>query len=139
KFRDPRTRLAIGLAFDFEWSNRNLFFDAYTRADSYFQKSDFAASGPPGLGELSLLEPFRNDLPAEVFAEAYVPPKSDGSGRDRTILKRAADLLAEAGWKRVGTELVDEEGAPFEVEFLIDASVFERVLTPFVANLKAIG
>ena len=139
KFRDPRTRLAIGLAFDFEWSNRNLFFDAYTRGDSYFQKSDFAAAGPPGPDELALLEPFRAELPAEVFGEAFVPPKSDGSGRDRKLLRQAADLLAEAGWRQVGDQLTDEEGAPFEVEFLIDASVFERVLSPFVENLRRIG
>ncbi|MBZ0226925.1 MAG: extracellular solute-binding protein [Bauldia sp.] len=139
KFRDPRTRAAIGLAFDFEWSNRNLFFGAYRRLESYFEKSDFAASGPPGADELALLEPFRGELPAEVFGDAFVPPKSDGSGRDRKLLRKASELLAAAGWKQIGDQLVDEEGVPFEVEFLIDAAVFERVLSPFVENLKRIG
>jgi len=139
KFRDPRTRQAIGLAFDFEWSNRNLFFNSYTRLASYFEKSDFAATGLPGPDELALLEPHRGKLPPEVFGEAVVPPVSDGSGRDRKLLRKAAELLAAAGWKQIGDQLVDEEGAPLEVEFLIDAAVFERVLSPFVENLKRIG
>jgi microcin C transport system substrate-binding protein len=139
KFRDPRTRLAIGLAFDFEWTNRNLFFNSYQRLASYFEKSDFAATGTPSPEELKLLEPFRADLPPEVFVEPYVPPKTDGSGSDRKMLKQAADLLAAAGWKAMGNELVDEEGAPLEVEFLIDAAVFERVISPYAGNLKRIG
>ena len=139
KFRDPRTREAIGLAFDFEWSNRNLFFDSYTRLESYFEKSDYAASGLPTPEELALLDPFRAELPVEVFGEAYVSPKSDGSGRDRKLLRQASDLLAAAGWTQTGNQVVDEEGAPLEVEFLIDAGVFERVLAPLVANLKLIG
>ena len=130
KFRDPRTRQAIGLAFDFEWSNRNLFFDSYTRLASYFEKSDFAASGMPTPEELALLEPFRAELPPEVFGEAYVPPETDGSGRDRKLLRQASDLLAAAGWTQTGNKVTDEEGAPLEVEFLIDAAVFERVLAP---------
>ncbi|HMN84690.1 MAG TPA: ABC transporter substrate-binding protein, partial [Bauldia sp.] len=139
KFRDPRTRQAIGLAFDFEWTNKNLFFGAYTRSASYFEKSDFAATGLPGPDELALLEPHRAELPPEVFGEAVVPPVSDGSGRDRKLLRQASELLAAAGWKQVGSQLTDEEGAPFELEFLIDASVFERVLSPYVENLKRIG
>ena len=139
KFADPRTREAIGLAFDFEWSNRNLFFDAYTRLVSYFEKSDYAATGLPTPEELALLEPFRADLPAEVFSEAYLPPASDGSGRDRVLLRRASDLLAEAGWVADGNRLINADGVPLTVEFLIDAGIFERVLTPYVANLKRIG
>jgi len=139
KFADPRTREAIGLAFDFEWSNRNLFFDSYTRMVSYFEKSDFAARGLPTPEELALLEPHRAELPAEVFGEATVPPASDGSGRDRVLLRKASDLLAAAGWKASGNGLVDASGAPLTVEFLIDAGIFERVLTPYIANLKRIG
>jgi microcin C transport system substrate-binding protein len=139
KFADPRTRLALGLCFDFEWSNANLFFGSYARLASLFGVSDFAATGKPDATELAILEPFRDSLPAEVFGEAYVPPKTDGTGRDRAILKQASDLLAAAGWKPMDTTIVDEEGAPFEVEILIDAQVFERILTPYVANLKALG
>ncbi len=139
KFSDPRTRLALGLAFDFEWSNRNLFFNAYQRQFSYLQKSDFMAEGLPSPAELALLEPYRADLPAEVFGEPYVPPKTDGSGRDRAILKRATDLLLDAGWRQLANQIVDEEGAPLTIEFLIDAQVFERILSPWVENLKTIG
>ena len=139
KFRDPRTRQAVALAFDFEWSNPNLFFDAYARQTSLFGSSDFAAVGLPSPAELKILEPFRADLPPEVFGEPYVPPKTDGSGRDRSMLRRSADLLAEAGWKQVGSTLTDAEGAPFEIEILIDAEVFERVLAPWVENLGALG
>ena len=139
KFADPRTREAIGLAFDFEWSNRNLFFDAYTRLVSYFEKSDYAATGLPTPEELALLEPHRADLPEEVFGEAYLPPESDGSGRDRALLRKASDLLAAAGWTPDGSRLVNADGVPLTAEFLIDAGIFERVLTPYVANLRRIG
>jgi microcin C transport system substrate-binding protein len=139
KFSDPRTRQGIALAFDFEWSNRNLFFDSYSRQISYFGRSDFAASGPPSPEEVALLEPFRSELPTEVFGEPYVPPKSDGSGRDRGLLKQATDLLAAAGWQAKGNELVNAGGERLTVEFLIDAEVFERVLAPFTENLRLIG
>jgi len=139
KFADRRTRQAIGLAFDFEWSNRNLFFDSYMRIDSIFEKSDYGAEGLPSAEELALLEPFRATLPAEVFGEAVLAPRSDGSGRDRALLRQASDLLADAGWRQNGGKLVDTEGAPLTCEFLIDASVFIRVLSPYVENLKLLG
>lgn len=139
KFADPRTRLAIGLAFDFEWTNRNLFFDSYARLSSYFEQSDFRADGPPSADELKLLEPFRADLPPGVFAEPYVPPKTDGSGRDRKLLRQASDLLLAAGWKQIGNQIVNDEGAPLEIEFLNDAAVFERVISPYTGNLRLIG
>jgi microcin C transport system substrate-binding protein len=140
KFRDPRTRLAIALAFDFEWTNRNLFFDTYERLTSYFNGSDFAASGMPSAEEVELLGPFRADLPAEVFGEAYVPPKTDGSGnRDRKLLRQSSELLAAAGWKLSGNQLVDGDGTPLTFEFLIDQQVFVRVLSRYANNLAAIG
>ena len=139
KFADPRTRLAIGLAFDFEWSNKNLFFGAYDREFSYFQGSDFMAEGKPGPDELKLLAPYKADLPAEVFGEAYVPPKTDGSGNDRAVLRQAFDLLKAAGWTQKGGRLVDHKGEALDFEFLINASAFERVLSPWVQNLKRIG
>lgn len=139
KFADPRTRLAIGLAFDFEWSNKNLFFGSYAREASYFQNSDFMAAGKPGPDELALLEPFKADLPAEVFGEVYVPPKTDGSGNDRTMLRRAFELLAAAGWKQKAGKLVNDKGETLAFEFLINASTFERILSPWVANLRRIG
>ncbi len=139
KFADPRTRLGIGLAFDFEWSNRNLFFDSYAREFSYFQKSDFMAEGMPGPDELKLLEPYRADLPQEVFGDAFVPPTTDGSGSDRAVLKRASDLLDAAGWQQTDGRRVNARGETLDFEFLIDASVFEKVLTPWLANLRRIG
>ncbi len=139
KFADPRVRMAIGLAFDFEWSNKNLFFDAYQREFSYFQNSDFMAEGTPGADELALLEPYRGDLPADVFDGAKVPPKTDGSGNDRAMLRQAFDLLKAAGWQQKDGKLVDGRGEALDFEFLIDAAVFERVLSPWVANLKRIG
>ncbi len=139
KFADPRTREAIGLTFDFEWSNRNLFFGLYTRESSFFQNSDFMAVGKPTPAEVALLEPYRGQVPDEVFGEVYVPPKSDGSGKDRALLRRATDLLAAAGWKLSGNSLVDASGAPLTVEFLIDAAAFIRVLSPWLENLRAIG
>lgn len=139
KFADPRTRQAIALAFDFEWSNRNLFYGSYTRLASYFEHSDFKADGTPTADELMLLEPFRQELPPEVFGEAVAPPPSDGSGRDRKLLRQASELLAAAGWRQEGSQLVDGNGTVLDIEFLIDGAVFERVLTPYVANLKAIG
>ena len=139
KLANAHTRQAIALAFDFEWTNRNLFFDSYLRLSSYFEHSDFKADGPPNADEVALLEPFRSSLPPEVFGEPYVPPVTDGSGRDRAMLKRAQDLLIAAGWKQAGNQMVDDHGVPLTVEFLIQAQVFEKVLSPYQENLKAIG
>lgn len=139
KFADPRTRMALDYAFDFDWTNKNLFFGIYSRVFSYFQKSEFMAEGTPSAEELALLEPFRDSLPEEVFAEPYVPPVSDGSGADRTLLRRATELLAEAGWTQGPNGLVNANGESLDVEFLIEAEVFVRVLTPYTENLKRIG
>ena len=139
KFADPRTRQAIGMAFDFPWTNKNLFFGLYVRSTSFFEKSDFAATGLPSPAELALLEPFRNQLPAEVFGPAVMPPEADGSGRDRKLLRQASTLLADAGWQRKGNELVNASGERLTLEFLIQSQAFERVLSPLIANLKAIG
>jgi len=139
KLADARTREAIGLAFDFEWTNKNIFFDAYARSGSYFEKSDYAARGLPSAEELELLEPHRGRVPDAVFAEAVVPPVSDGSGRDRKLLREATRLLTEAGWTRDGQGLVDDAGERLEIEFLINAPVFEIVLGKYTEALRAIG
>lgn len=139
KFADPRTRQAMRYCFDFEWTNKNLFYDAYRAAESYFEKSDFVAEGLPSPEELAVLEPFRAELPAAVFAVPEPVPKSDGSGRDRKLLRRAAELLAEAGWKNDGGMLKSASGERFTCEFLIDDDVFTRSLSPYVANLRAVG
>jgi microcin C transport system substrate-binding protein len=136
---DIRVREAIGLAFDFEWSNKALFFDSYRRTPSFFVNSELEAQGVPSEAERVLLERLRDRLPAGVFDEAWRPPVSDGSGQDRRLLKRASDLLAAAGWTRQGNRLIDASGRPFALEFLESDTALERVLGPFVRNLRALG
>ena len=120
-FQDPRVRQALAYAFDFEWSNKNLFYGAYTRTRSYFANSDLAATGVPQGEELKILEPFRGQIPDDVFTKAYDPPKYDGSGNIRDGLREALELLKEAGWTFKGEQLVnDKTGQPFEFEILLD-------------------
>ncbi|WP_181708001.1 extracellular solute-binding protein [Chthonobacter rhizosphaerae] len=138
-FSDPRTREALGLPFDFEWTNKNLFYGIYQRQTSFFQKSPYAAEGPIPPEEAALLEPFRANLPAGAFGEPVSPPVSDGSGRDRALLRRAGDLLTEAGWRREGGRFASADGKPLDVEILVESAIWERVLGPYVQNLKAIG
>jgi len=139
KFADPRTREAIGLAFDFEWSNKNLFYGLYQRTHSFFQNSQMMADGLPSPEELALLEPHRAGLPAAVFDAPWLAPKSDGSGRDRALLRRASKLLQQAGWKRQGSKLVDSAGVPLDIEFLTNSPSFERIIQPYIQNLKLLG
>jgi microcin C transport system substrate-binding protein len=139
KFQDIRVRKALDFAFDFEWENKNLFYGSYQRTASFFENSALKAEGKPSEPELAILEPFRAQLRPEVFGEVYVPPVSDGSGQDRKLLRQAAQLLAEAGWKREGTRLVNAKGEPFTIEFLIDDPSSERIIAPYVKNLKLLG
>ncbi len=139
KFSDPRVREAIGLAFDFEWSNRTLFFDLYQRTDSFFENAPFEASGKPTPEELALLEPFRDELPQAVFDEAYVPPVTDGSGRARRNIRKAMKLLDEAGWSLKQGKRVNADGEALEIEFLDDSGSFARITNPYIQNLKRLG
>ncbi len=139
QFQDARVRQAIGLAFDYEWTNKTLFFGAYTRLQSWFDNSDMKAIGKPGTEELALLEPFRGKVPDAVFGDAVVPPVTDGSGRDRTPLRQASQLLAEAGWISKNGVLQNATGERLVLEFLDDDSSLERIVAPFVSNLKLLG
>lgn len=139
RFRDPRVREAVGLCFDFEWTRRNLFYGSYERSDSTFERSDYKADGPPSAEELALLEPLRGQIPDEAFGEAVTAPVSDGSGRDRKLLGRAAKLLAEAGWKREGGLVRNASGQSLPLEMLVRDQSFVRVNSPFVDNMRAIG
>jgi len=139
RFRDARVREAIAHCFDFEWTNRNLFYDAYARAQSCFEKSDFKAEGTPTPEELALMEPLRAHIPEQAFGEAVMQPVSDGSGRDRTMLRRARQLLIEAGWTAQGNRLIDARGAPLAVEMLVQDESLSRITSPFVENMRAIG
>jgi len=138
-FRDPRVREAIGLAFDFEWTNQNIMFSSFKRTASFFDNSDMRAVGAPSPEELALLEPFRGRVPDEVFGEPYVPPVSDGSGQDRRLLRRADELFREAGCTRAGGVLRLPSGKPFEIEFLDFQPSLQPHTQPFQANLKRLG
>ncbi|PVE25923.1 hypothetical protein DC522_03920 [Microvirga sp. KLBC 81] len=138
-FKDPRVREAIGLAFDFEWTNANIMFGAYRRTTSFFENSDMKATGLPSPEELALLEPFREKLPPTVFGEPYVPPVSDGSGQDRQLLRRADELLRQAGCKREGGVLKLPNGQPFTIEFLDFQNSLQPHTQPFQTNLKRLG
>jgi microcin C transport system substrate-binding protein len=139
-FQDPRVREALAYAFDFEWSNKNLFYGAYQRTRSYFDNSELAATGVPQGQELQILDKFRGRIPDPVFTTAYDPPKYDGSGNIRDGLRQAIKLLMAAGWTFKGEKLVDAKtGEPFEFEILLDDPVYERIVLPFVQNLGRMG
>lgn len=139
KFQDPRIREALSYLFDFESVNRTIMFDSYERTQSYFENSPMKAEGLPPPDERALLEPYRDILPERVFAEAVTPPVSDGTGRDRTNLRRAYDLLTEAGCRFEGRNLLLPTGEPFTVEFLDFSSALEPHTLHFARNLRRIG
>lgn len=142
RFQDPRVREAIGLAFDFEWMSKNLFYGAYTRTDSYFETTDMQATGPASDAEAALLAPFRDKLPPEVLGPPVSPPVTDGTGRPRANLKRASALLDAAGWKVDPNDPQirrNAAGEIFELEILDRDDSFQRVILPFIANLKILG
>ncbi len=140
-FQDPRVRDALTYLFDFEWTNKNLFYGAYTRSRSYFSNSELAATGTPSADELKLLEPFKGQIPDEVFTKEYDPPETDGTGDIRENLRAALKLLAAAGWSIKNGKMVNAQGQPLQFEFLLTQplSDFERVVLPFAQNLKRIG
>lgn len=138
-FNDRLVRKALGLAFDFEWTNQTLFFSQYTRNDSFFSNSNFAAKGLPDAGELKLLEPFRSQLPPEVFTEPLVPPNTDPPGSLRANMQEAKNLLERAGWTIREGVLTNAQGETFRFDILLADTAFERVIAPYVGNLKKLG
>jgi microcin C transport system substrate-binding protein len=138
-FKDPRVREAITLCFDFEWTNKNVMYSSYKRVTSRFQNTAMAAVGKPGPEELKLLEPWRGKVPDEVFGEPYLPPVSDGSGSDRTLLKRAYDLLLAAGCKRDGAQMKLPSGEPLAFSFLDSSAIMEPHVAPWRQNMKKLG
>ena len=139
KFADRKVRRALDLAFDFEWTNKNLFYDHYKRSHSFFENSVMKAKGEPTEPESMLLEPFRQDLRAEVFDAPYTPPVTDGSGNIRKQLREASKLLKEAGWTVKDGARVNQAGEPFEIEFLTFSQTMERIITPYRRNLERLG
>lgn len=139
-FADRRVRMAINYALDFEWMNKNLFYDQYTRTRSYFQNTDYAATGLPGPDERKILESIKDKIPPEVFAKSYEPPKSDGSGNLREQTRAALALFKEAGWEIKDSKLTEvKTGKKFEFELLLYSSTMERVAIPVKNNLERFG
>ncbi len=139
-FQDRRVRAALAYAFDFEWSNKNLFYDSYARTRSYFDNSELAATGTPQGEELKTLEKYRGKIPDEVFTKQYEPPKYDGSGNIRDGLRAALALLKEAGWGFKNEKLVnDKTGEPFAFEILLNDPQMERIVLPLAKNLERMG
>ncbi len=138
-FQDRRVREAMGLMFDFEWTNRALFNNAYARARSYYPNSEFEATGKPEGQEWLLLSPYREQLPAKQFTEPFKVPETDGRGIPRETLRRALGLLADAGWKLSGQRLLNSRGEPLRFEILLVNPNLERILQPYSENLASIG
>ncbi len=138
-FADPRVREALSLAFDFEWTNRTLFYDQYNRSDSFFSNSYLAARGKPRGLELQYLQEFREVLPERVFTTPLQPPVNTDQRDFREHLRQAKALLNEAGWFVENDRLVNEEGRPFEFEIMLVSASFSRVMAPFVNNLNRLG
>jgi microcin C transport system substrate-binding protein len=139
KFKDPRVRQALGLAFDFEWMNRQMMYNAYTRVRGFFNASDFEAKGLPGPDELKLLLPLKKDLPEKVFTEEVpLPPSTNAPGSLRENLRKARDLLAAAGWTYRDGALRNAKGEPFTLEYL-DSGGGERLVAPYFQALAKLG
>jgi microcin C transport system substrate-binding protein len=140
KFSDPRVRLAFNHAFDFEWANENLFYGQYVRSESFFANSELAATGTPGPEELAILDEIKDQVPPEVFTTEFSNPVNGSTQDRRNNLRTAARLLQEAGWTPGGDRILrNEQGEPFEVEFLLVSPAFERIVLPYAQQLERIG
>lgn len=140
-FQDQRVRRAVGLALDFEWSNRQLFYGQYEQCDSYFSNSELAARGVPEGDELELLEPYRKQLPAELFTREWRPASTVPPSSLRDNLRQARSLLQQAGWEYREGALRNSAGTPFHFNILLMSQQkgFERIVAPFVRNLGKLG
>jgi microcin C transport system substrate-binding protein len=139
-FKDRRVREALDYAFDFEWTNKTIFYGQYTRTKSYFANSELASSGLPSPEELKILEKYRGRIPDEVFTMEYQPPTTDGSGNNRTNLRKAVEILKTAGWEVKNGKMTNvQTGQPMQFEILLDDQIYERIMQPFVQNLARIG
>lgn len=139
-FKDKNVRKALAYAFDFEWSNKALFYGQYARTRSFFENSELAATGLPSAEELKILEPLRGRIPDEVFTTEYNPPSTEGKSGLRKNLRAASKLLNDAGWVIKGKQRVNAEtGKPFEFEVLLVSPLFERIVLPFAQNLEKLG
>ena len=140
RFKDVRVRQAISLMFDFEWTNKALFNQAYARNTSYYPNSDFSAKGLPTPKELALLEPFRASLPPELFTQPFTLTQTKGNGNIRAQTKQALTLLKQAGWVIQNGKLIDQQShKAFEFEILVRQVGIKRILMPFIKNLEKLG
>ena len=138
-FKDKNVRRAITLAMDFEWSNKHLFYNQYTRCESFFSNSELAATGLPDGDELALLNKYRKQLPAELFTKEWRAPSTKKPSSLRNNLRQASRLLKQAGWKVKNGQLINQEGKVFSFEVLLIQKGFERIIAPFARNLKRLG
>ncbi|MCK5008338.1 MAG: ABC transporter substrate-binding protein, partial [Spirochaetales bacterium] len=139
-FQDRRVRMALNYMMDFEWMNRNIFYDQYTRTRSYFESTEYAATGLPSREELKILEPIRDKIPEEVFNQEYNPPVTDGSGNIRGEVRQALRLLKEAGWEVRDRKMMNvRTGEPFEFELMIYTDTTERIAIPMQKSLERLG
>jgi microcin C transport system substrate-binding protein len=139
KLSDPRVRQALGLALDYEWMNRQMFYGAYQRVQDLFGNTDCQATGEPSEQELALLAPLRSQIPAAVFGPMAVPPRTDGNHSLRANLRQAQQLLKDAGWTYRDGALRNAKGEALELEYLDSAETGVRVVTPWARNLEKIG
>ena len=138
-FDNIEVREAFGLLFDFEWTNRNLFYGLYDRLGSVFENSEMKATGLPSPAELDLLTPFRDILPDAIFTQEFTPSRTDGTGNIRDQIRASLKLFEAAGWTVKNKRLVNEAGVQMKVEFLLYEQSFTRIINPYVANLKRVG
>lgn len=138
-FSDKDVREALAYAFDFEWSNKQFAYGAYARTVSYFSNSELASFGLPEGHELEILNEYKDQVPEEVFTKEYMPPESDGTGNNRKMLRKAAQILDEAGWRLGADKIRVKDGVRLSFEIIIQNQAFERWFNPFIQNLKKIG
>jgi len=138
-FQDPALREALGFAFNFEWSNENLFYSQYKRTRSFFENTELAATKLPSKAELRLLEPLKDQLPERVFTQVYQPPSNTQSGDLRGNLRHAKKLLQDAGYTLERQRLISPDDEPVRFEILLYDTGFERIVLPFIENLKRLG
>ena len=137
-FNNRNVRLALSYAYDHEWINKTIYQNAYVRTDSFFDNSPLSSSGLPSDAELELLNPWRDQIPSEIFTETFTPPKTDGSGNERKNLLKAKEILQEEGWI-IKNDKLTKDGQEFKFEFLIVSPSDEKIALAYQSNLKKLG
>ena len=139
QFKDRRVRQALNLLFDFEWTNKNLFYGSYSRNFSHFMNTQYASSGLPQGEELEILQQYKGKIPDELFSKPFALNKTDGSGNIRREMRQALSLFKQAGYTTKDNKLVDANGKQFEFEILLYSASMERIVIPFKKNVERIG